>query len=60
MQVIADMFNAGERGQAMTFFALAPFMGPVLGPIVGNFVAVNVGWRWVEGGTSIESTLVLR
>jgi MFS family permease len=34
------MFNADQRGLAMTFFAAAPFLGPVIGPI---------GWRWVEG-----------
>jgi MFS family permease len=31
--VIADMFPAAERGLAMTFFAAAPFLGPVIGPI---------------------------
>ena len=34
--VIADMFAAEQRGIAMSFFAAAPFMGPVLGPI-GTF-----------------------
>jgi MFS family permease len=31
--VIADMFPASERGLAMSFFAAAPFLGPVIGPI---------------------------
>jgi MFS family permease len=31
--VIADMFPASERGLAMSFFAVAPFLGPVIGPI---------------------------
>ena len=30
---IADMFEAGERGLALTIFAAAPFLGPVIGPI---------------------------
>jgi MFS family permease len=30
--VIADMFEAGERGLALTIFAAAPFLGPVIGP----------------------------
>jgi MFS family permease len=32
--VIADMFEAGERGLALTIFAAALFLGPVIGPIV--------------------------
>lgn len=51
--VIADMFPANERGMAMSFFAAAPFMGPVFGPIVGGFVGETVGWRWVEGVMAI-------
>jgi hypothetical protein len=30
------MFNAAERGSAMSLFALAPFLGPAIGPIVSN------------------------
>ena len=33
----------------MTFFASAPFLGPVIGPIVGGFAGETIGWRWVEG-----------
>ncbi|KAI0898916.1 MFS general substrate transporter [Annulohypoxylon nitens] len=47
--VIADMFPASERGQAMAVFAAAPFLGPVLGPIIGGFLGVGAGWRWVMG-----------
>ncbi|TIA10577.1 synaptic vesicle transporter [Aureobasidium pullulans] len=38
-----------RRGLAMTFFASAPFLGPVIGPIVGGFAGETIGWRWVEG-----------
>lgn len=31
--VIADMFPAAQRGLATSFFAAAPFLGPVVGPI---------------------------
>ncbi|CAN9284507.1 unnamed protein product [Alternaria alternata] len=31
--VIADMFEAGERGLALTIFAAAPVLGPVIAPI---------------------------
>ncbi len=47
--VIADMFNAEERGLATSLFASAPFLGPALGPIVGGFVGQTIGWRWIEG-----------
>ncbi|OBR14276.1 Major facilitator superfamily transporter [Colletotrichum higginsianum IMI 349063] len=33
--VIADMFNANERGLATAIFAAAPFLGPSIGPIYG-------------------------
>lgn len=51
--VIADMFNARERGLALTAFASAPFMGPVFGPIVGGFVGETIGWRWIMGVMAI-------
>jgi MFS family permease len=47
--VIADMFQAKQRGVAMSVFAAAPFLGPVLGPIIGGFLGMNAGWRWVMG-----------
>lgn len=36
--VIADMFPAAQRGLATSFFAAAPFLGPVIGPI-GTYLA---------------------
>ncbi|KAF4534232.1 MFS multidrug transporter [Lasiodiplodia theobromae] len=53
--VIADMFNAKDRGLCMSIFSLAPFMGPVLGPIVGGFLGETEGWRWIEGLMAIFS-----
>ncbi|KAF7558867.1 hypothetical protein G7046_g5295 [Stylonectria norvegica] len=47
--VIADMFNASERGSATALFAMAPFLGPTIGPIVGGYLGEAEGWRWVEG-----------
>ncbi len=47
--VIADMFNASERGLATAVFAAAPFLGPSIGPIVAGFLGETEGWRWVEG-----------
>ncbi|CAM1507977.1 Fc.00g048250.m01.CDS01 [Cosmosporella sp. VM-42] len=51
--VIADMFNASERGLATSIFAMAPFLGPALGPIIGGFVGETVGWRWLHGVMAI-------
>jgi len=56
--VIADMFQAKERGLAMTIFAAAPFMGPVIGPIAGGFLGQYAGWRWVQGFMAIFSGLL--
>ncbi|KAI8628603.1 major facilitator superfamily transporter [Xylariaceae sp. FL1651] len=47
--VIADMFDAKDRGFAGALFALAPFLGPAIGPIAGGFLGQAAGWRWVEG-----------
>ncbi|KAK3996068.1 putative transporter mfs2 [Cladorrhinum sp. PSN332] len=47
--VIADMFNANERGAASSIFAMAPFLGPAIGPIVGGFLGESKGWRWIQG-----------
>lgn len=38
--IIADMFNAAQRGSAMGLFALAPFLGPAIGPVVRIMVIV--------------------
>lgn len=53
--VIADMFDARQRGVAMSTFAMAPFMGPVFGPIVGGFLGQAAGWRWVQALTALFS-----
>ncbi|OHE93784.1 major facilitator superfamily transporter [Colletotrichum orchidophilum] len=57
--VIADMFNANERGLATAIFAAAPFLGPSIGPIVGGFLGVAEGWRWVEGLMAIFTGILL-
>ncbi|KAJ9143389.1 MFS general substrate transporter [Pleurostoma richardsiae] len=54
--VIADMYEASQRGLAMGCFAMAPFMGPVFGPVVGGFLGESdAGWRWVQGLAAIFS-----
>lgn len=56
--VIADMFEARQRGLGMSLFASAPFLGPVIGPIVGGFAGETIGWRWVEGIMAIFTGVV--
>ncbi|KAI8986005.1 major facilitator superfamily domain-containing protein [Pilobolus umbonatus] len=45
---IADLFPTETRGNAIAYFAAAPYAGPVLGPIVGGWISVGTqGWRWI-------------
>lgn len=56
--VIADMFDARERGMATALFAMAPFLGPTIGPIAGGYLGESAGWRWVEGMMAIFTGVV--
>ncbi|KAH6610383.1 MFS multidrug transporter [Trichoderma cornu-damae] len=56
--VIADLFQARQRGMAFGIFAMAPFLGPALGPIAGGFLGEAQGWRWVEGLIAIFTGVV--
>jgi multidrug resistance protein len=56
--VIADLFEASERGVVLTLFTGSAFLGPTLGPMIGGFVGENVGWRWVEGVMAIFTGIV--
>ncbi|OBZ84984.1 hypothetical protein A0J61_06962 [Choanephora cucurbitarum] len=45
---ISDLFPTETRGNAIAYFAAAPYAGPVLGPIVGGWINVGTGnWRWI-------------
>lgn len=46
---VADQFKARQRGLALAYYAVTPFLGPTLGPILGGFVGETLGWRWIEG-----------
>ena len=47
-QLIADLWDADQRGVALAIFSLAPFAGPALAPIVSGILAVkNISWRWM-------------
>ncbi|RSL63394.1 hypothetical protein CEP54_005214 [Fusarium duplospermum] len=56
--VIADMFDAQQRGLASALFAMAPFLGPTIGPIAGGFLGEHEGWRWIEGMMAIFTGVV--
>ncbi|KAJ6789733.1 hypothetical protein PWT90_06245 [Aphanocladium album] len=56
--VIADIFNASQRGLATGVFAMAPFLGPALGPIIGGFLGEAEGWRWLHGLMAILSGVI--
>ncbi|KDQ63393.1 hypothetical protein JAAARDRAFT_29421 [Jaapia argillacea MUCL 33604] len=46
--ILADIWNAKQRGRAMALFTIAPFAGPALGPTVGGYLSVaGVSWRWI-------------
>ncbi|KAA8647856.1 hypothetical protein EYZ11_009606 [Aspergillus tanneri] len=55
--VVADLFEAEQRGLALSFFQFGPLFAPVIGPICGGFIAQRAGWRWsfwvlvIAGGT---------
>ncbi|CCF55847.1 hypothetical protein KAFR_0A04120 [Kazachstania africana CBS 2517] len=55
---ILDIFDVDEVSVAMTFFCLAPFMGPVLAPIMGDFACAARGWRWGSWIQLLASGLV--
>jgi EmrB/QacA subfamily drug resistance transporter len=47
MAMIAEAFEARERGKAMGFFGVAIVLGPALGPTLGGFLTEVFGWRSV-------------
>ncbi|GAA6055076.1 hypothetical protein JCM3770_001784 [Rhodotorula araucariae] len=46
--VIADLWDADRRGDALAVFALMPFAGPALAPIISGAMQVRgVDFRWI-------------
>lgn len=43
-----DIFDIDEVSIAVTFFCLAPFMGPVISPIMSGFACEYQNWRWSQ------------
>lgn len=55
---IMDIFDVDEVSVAMTFFCLAPFMGPVISPIMAGFACEYGNWRWSQWILLLASGLI--
>lgn len=56
--VIADLFQADQRGMATSIFSMGPLTGPVVGPIMGGFISQRASWRWVFWVLFIACTII--
>ncbi|KAG9247369.1 MFS multidrug transporter-like protein [Calycina marina] len=56
--VLSDVFDATQRGKAVSIYSLAPLLGPAVGPIAGGFITENTTWRWVFWATTICDALI--
>ncbi|KAI1828498.1 major facilitator superfamily domain-containing protein [Xylaria intraflava] len=56
--VLGDLFNAEDRGRALSLYTLAPLLGPAIGPIAGAFITQNTTWRWAFYATTITDALI--
>jgi MFS family permease len=45
--VLADMWEAKERGKAMAIFSMGPPIAPTIAPIIAGFISLRTTWRWV-------------
>lgn len=56
-----DMFNAKQRGTAISLFVILIFAGPMLAPILGGFTIKNstLGWRWLSYFIGIVASTAL-
>jgi len=52
------LFNADQRGKAISIYSLAPLLGPAVGPIAGGFITENTTWRWVFYATTIVDGVI--
>ncbi|KAI0195972.1 major facilitator superfamily domain-containing protein [Astrocystis sublimbata] len=56
--VLSDLFDAENRGKALSIYSLAPLLGPAIGPIAGAFIAQYTTWRWAFYATTIADALI--
>lgn len=58
--VMADIFDAKERGVAVSVISLMIVAGPMLAPVIGGYITASfLGWRWDEYILGIFSSFVL-
>ncbi|KAF6810660.1 MFS multidrug transporter [Colletotrichum sojae] len=53
--IMADMYQAEDRGKSLAIASFIPYFGPALGPIVGGLVADHIEWPWLFWVLSIFS-----
>ncbi|GKT45294.1 efflux pump vrtL [Colletotrichum spaethianum] len=56
--VLGDLFEAEQRGKAISLYSLMPLLGPAIGPIAGGFVTQNTTWRWIFYSTTILTAVI--
>lgn len=60
---MTDLFNHKSRGNAIGYFVLMVFSGPIFGPIISGFIVKNphLGWRWSSyiGGIMASISVLL-
>ncbi|KAK5947094.1 Major facilitator superfamily transporter [Knufia obscura] len=44
---LLDIWFEHQNGTSLGMYTLATAIGTYLGPLVGNYVAGNLGWRWI-------------
>ncbi|OAV91117.1 hypothetical protein PTTG_07888 [Puccinia triticina 1-1 BBBD Race 1] len=64
--VVADIWDAVHRNDAISFFTASAFIGPAIGPVVSSFIVESsLGYRWIfwvlmiGGGASWLASLML-
>lgn len=51
-----------RRGQAISYFSVAPYLGIGIGPVLGQIVYVDLGYRWcfgLAGAIALAGTLAV-
>ncbi|TQN73296.1 Efflux pump vrtL [Colletotrichum shisoi] len=56
--VLGDLFEAEQRGKAISIYSLMPLLGPAIGPIAGGFITQNTTWRWIFYSTTILTAVI--
>lgn len=44
--VVGDLFPPKSRNVSLAGLFLLPLLGPVIAPLIGEFIVINLNWRW--------------